>query len=96
MTTIATPSIENVRVRITETTGQVLDSTVELAIVPRKPTDADWHAAEWEGDPAAVRIARLLIGPGKLELTAGYYRVWYRLTDTPEVPVRQAGGLTIT
>lgn len=96
---IASVSTEYVRVTITETGGQSIDAgSVQLALVSGNtdPADTDWHPAEWEGPAASTRTARLLIGPGQVELTPGYYRVWYQFTDTPEIPIRPAGGITIT
>lgn len=55
-----------------------------------------WTAAEWEGTAGTTRTARLLIGPSaSVELTAGSYAVWVRITDTTEAPVRNAGSITI-
>lgn len=96
---IAAPSTEYVEVSITEKNGQLIDSpTVKLALIPGTghPADADWHPAEWVGPAAATRNARLLLGPGAVQMTPGFYYVWYQFEDTPEIPIRPAGGITIT
>jgi hypothetical protein len=68
----------------------------------------DWEPADWESselawvDVGAARVqtpykARVLIGPaGDVDLGDGTFDVWVRITDQVEVPVRLAGGLTIT
>jgi hypothetical protein len=68
----------------------------------------DWWEADWETselawvDVGATRVqtpykARVLIGPaGDVDLGDGTFDVWVRITDQVEVPVRLAGGLTIT
>jgi hypothetical protein len=77
--------------------GTNLDGTepVELAVIPvstEEPADDDWHTAAWVSGEA-----RVLIGPGTaLDLANGTYRVWVRLTASPEIPVIRAGSLKIT
>ena len=67
---------------------------VEVAFKPPgvDPAGPDWHAASWETASAAY-YARLLVGPaGGLVLTVGTYKMWIRITDSPEVPVLEAPG----
>lgn len=75
--------------------------TVEMAFQAGStaPAPGDWRAASWDVDstitPARYR-AQCLVGPGgTVELAAGVYSVWVRVTDAPEIPVRRAGQLRI-
>lgn len=67
---------------------------VELAVVLKalgEPDDDDYHVAAWDGSDAV-----LLIGAGSpVELAAGEYVVWTRVTAGTERPVRRAGALTV-
>lgn len=66
----------------------------EIAIVLEdagEPADSDYHAAPWDGDDAV-----LLIGAGtSVELAAGEYVVWTRITTSTQRPVRRSGVLTV-
>lgn len=68
----------------TDETGQnaTPPTTYDLAAVPvgTRPVSGDWHPAPW------------LAGP----LTAGWYDVYLRFADTPEVPVRYVAQLRVT
>lgn len=59
---------------------------VELAVVEpgARPGDEDWIAAEWVGQAATSRTARILIDDGT---HVGLRNVYGRVTDDPEVPV---------
>lgn len=63
------------------------------------PTSGDWQTGSWETDATTTPTtyyARCLVGPGgTITLTAGTYEVWVQVTDSPEVPVLQAGPLTV-
>lgn len=57
-----------------------------------QPTSGDWKTATWETASGAgetvIYLARALVGPaGVITLTAGEYRVWVKITDSPEIPV---------
>lgn len=71
-------------------TGDVVEIAFKLPGVD--PTAPDWHAASWETAGTSY-YARLLVGPaGGLVLTVGTYKMWIRITDSPEVPVLEAPG----
>lgn len=61
---------------VTDETGTPVTppTSYDLAAVPQgtRPTSGDWHAAPW------------LAGP----MTAGWYDLYLRFTDTPEQPTR--------
>jgi hypothetical protein len=62
------------------------------------PTSGQWVAGSWAytNNPLYPYVARCLIGPsGTTALTNGNYVVWLKVTDSPEIPVRIAGELSI-
>jgi hypothetical protein len=72
--------------------------TAEIAFVGPgvTPAPGDWHAGTWETAGTGVYYARLLVGPvGGLVLATGAYTMWIRITDNPEVPALEAGGLRV-
>lgn len=80
-------------VPVNPTTGAVAlafkaDGTVPLV--------GDFVAATWVTTPSGY-TARILIGTGgDVVLAAGHYRVWLKVTDTPEIPVLPIDTLTVT
>jgi hypothetical protein len=52
-----------------------------------------WETAGWIGSVGVSRTARLLLDTGDYEEDT--YPVWVRLSDTPEVPIVDAGALTV-
>lgn len=91
-------SVEYARVRITA--DVTLNSqTVALAFLTSstaEPAGGDWQTATWLGAADTTRYAGVLVGPGNLVLAEGVYWVWWKVTDTPEVPARRGGRITIT
>lgn len=98
-------SLEYVRVPVRGTAaGAVVDptgSTVALAFIrgAAAPSSGDWKSATWDTDIGTVPTtyrAQCLVGPGgAVTLAAGTYRVWVRVTDSAETPVKAAGHLTV-
>jgi hypothetical protein len=95
-------STENVHVPVTTTVnGAPSDPTVDTVqmafMVTGDPADSDWHPATWE-TVGNTHNAICLIGPaaGGIPLAPGTYTVYIKVTDNPEIPVKQAGYLTIT
>lgn len=72
---------------------------VQMAFVApgTNPGVGDWQAAIWDTATAnGVYTALCLIGPGgTITLPAGVYSVWVKITDSPEIPVRQAFQIQI-
>lgn len=61
------------------------------------PGALDWKSASWE-TKGSTYFARCLVGPGvgaALDLVAGTYRMWIKITDNPEIPVLEAGNLRV-
>lgn len=64
-----------------------------------RPQSTDWKTASW--NTAALvgpnnYLARCLVGPGgTVQLAAGQYKIWVKITDNPEIPQIPAGQLTI-
>lgn len=74
--------------------------TVDVAFLTKAEDAPDdktsWSTAAWEGDAGKQRTWRLLIGPGTNNpLGPGTYKVWSRVKDSPEKPVRLHGSLKI-
>lgn len=54
---------------------------------------ATWQAATWQGSAGTSRTASLLLDG---TLPVGRYRVLVQITDSPEIPIIDAGYLAIT
>jgi hypothetical protein len=79
------------------------NDVVEFAFtaVSTAPAPSDWKPGSWDGTqprtPGGAYIAHCLVGPGgTIQLPAGRYTMWVRVTDNPEVPVIPFGQLVIT
>lgn len=66
------------------------------------PVPSDWVAGSWAGTVNGAYWASCLVGPasgganGGTALAIGTYVIWTKVIDSPEVPVEEAGLLTIT
>lgn len=73
---------------------------VEFAFTAQGAKPTTWYTGSWDTTPipgTSSYNARCLIGPGgTTTLTVGKWVVWLRITDSPEVPVRKTGLLTVT
>ena len=94
MLSIPSTSVQYVHVPITGTDldgGEPVAMAV-IATTAEEPATGDWKTANWDAGSA-----RILIGPGTdLQLADGIYRVWVRVTASPEIPVIRSGLLRIT
>ncbi len=95
-------SLEYVRVLVSASIdGATVDPTndaVRFAFKTggQQPSSGDFLAGSWEVI-GGVPYARILVGPGgTIQLAAGRYDVYLKITDNPEVPVRLAGPLTVS
>jgi hypothetical protein len=91
-------SVEYARVRIIANVD-LGSQLVEIAFVGSRttePVSGDWVTASWLGSTGTTREAGVLVGPGAHVLAEGTWYLWFRLTDSPEVPARYAGTLRIT
>ena len=64
------------------------------------PSSGDWIPASWETvtiSNVTTYYTAVLVGPqnGAKVLAAGEWRVWVKITDNPEIPVRYAGILRV-
>lgn len=95
-------SLEDVFVPVSFVLNPV-DPTADVVYMAFIPTDqvepepADWNAAAWDTSGAGLLeqfYVRCLVGPGgTVELDPGQYQVFVKITDSPEVPVKQAATL---
>lgn len=84
-------SVEYVRAVVT-VDGVEVTAGVSVAITAATARPSSWTAAVVVDGHAAV-----LVGPGTGNaLAPGTYRVWAKVTDSPEVPVVDCGLVTIT
>jgi hypothetical protein len=79
--------------------GQAYDptsDTVSLAFVPLGFGEpSSWNAGIWSASPNGTPFyAQYLVGASSLAV--GTYAIWVKITDSPTVPVRIGGTLTIT
>lgn len=75
--------------------------TVQMAfILGGVPDTDDWNTASWASTStiSGYYIAQCLVGPanGGVPLAIASYLTWLKVTDSPEIPVINAGTLTIT
>ncbi|MDX3245843.1 hypothetical protein [Streptomyces sp. ME18-1-4] len=107
MITQSALSREYVAVAITATvagtpvnpTGDVVEFAFTMGTA--QPATGDWKTGSWDGTqprtPGNAYIAHCLVGPGgTVELAAGRYTMWVRITDNPEIPVIPFGLIHIT
>ena len=91
-------STEHLMTPVTATSGNPAAYPVQVAIVTAtdRPTDADWHNATWTTTSDGT-FATLLVGPeGIVNPGPGSFRVWVRITATPELPVIPSARFEIT
>lgn len=93
---VSTLSRQYIAVPVTnllDLTADPTADTVEMAFKqgPAVPASGDWKAASW-GTFGGQHVALCLIGPsgGEVELAAGTWWPWVKLTDAPEAPVLRA------
>jgi hypothetical protein len=67
------------------------------------PVSGDFKTASWDTDATTdpdTYIARCLVsgvgGGGAAELAAGSYWCWFKMTASPEIPVRKFAKLVVT
>ncbi len=84
--------------------GLVIDPTgdvVQMAFLTPgvTPQAGDWKTAGWEVNTVTnphTYSAKCLIGPnGVIQLAAGAWDVWVKITDNPEVPAKKSGQLRV-
>lgn len=76
-------------------TGDVVEAAFVAPGVT--PGALDWKLGSWETLNSTYR-ARCLVGPGVgavINLAAGTYVMWLRITDNPEIPVLEAGNVRV-
>lgn len=95
-------SLEYVRAHVrARLDGAVVDPTADVVAfaflidADAEPGALDWVAGSWETDQSKY-YARCLVGPGFKVLADGDWYVWLKITDTPEIPVRRIGKVSIS
>jgi hypothetical protein len=99
---IASSSTEYVNVPVSATmAGTPYNPTgdlVYMAFVAGSAQPSTFYEGNWVTTVQGTYIARCLVGPANsgTVLAPGLYVVWVKITDSPEVPIRQAGTLQIS
>jgi hypothetical protein len=89
---------EYVKVRVTADID-LSSGTVEIGIGP--PLDSPtWQSAVWVGAPLSTpdgyeHTIRTSLVWDTTSVQTGYWEIWGRVTDTPEIIVRRAGMLRV-
>jgi hypothetical protein len=81
-------------------TAHVYDPTADVVEAAFKtpgvnPGAPDWKTASWVTPSTGRFFALCLVGPGAgavINLAAGTYKMWLRITDNPEIPVLPVDG----
>lgn len=103
-TTVSSLSTEYVQVPIQAVVnGAPYDPTgdpVFMAFVPVGISNypVSWFGGSWSTTVQGNFLAQCLVGPGAggVVLAPGFYTVWVKITDSPEVPVKPVGTVQIT
>lgn len=80
-------------VTVYDPTGLPVEAAFKLPGV--NPAAPDWKTATWFTGSFGRFFALCLVGPGAgaaLNLTAGTYKMWLRITGNPEIPVLPVDG----
>lgn len=103
MLRVSAASLEYVRVRVrAKKQGVVYDPTssvVTFAFTGKSglAVTTEWAAGVWEADGSDY-YAMCLVGPGEaasVTLDPGTYKVWIKIVDNPEQPVKESGTLEV-
>jgi hypothetical protein len=99
--TISALSKEYIRVRVdAEKSGVIYDPTGDAVTFAFTTSNnlvgATWYGGTWE-TVGTEYFARCIVGPaGTVTLVAGNtYIVWVKITDSPEIPIKNAGTLQV-
>ena len=67
-----------------------------MAASNTNPAGGDWKIGGWDTTAIGTYVATCLVGPGGAATPApGSWYVWVRITDNPEIIVREVGELTV-
>jgi hypothetical protein len=95
-------SIDYIGGTVTDSNGNPLAMTVDIAVTPAWDTDAThtWLPASWIGAAGATRQCQTVNPVNTAALTGGSdgarYGVYVRLTNTPALPIIQVGWIVLT
>ena len=102
MASLSALSLEYLRYQVTANVLGVpytpTADTVQFAFPATGVAPSSWFSGSWETVGGSTYFARCLVGPsgGVVTLAAGNYDVYIKITDSPEVPVRKVGTLTVS
>lgn len=86
-------TIEYILAPVTGAASDITAMVVQVGFMPAgtKPEDVVWESAAWDTD-APTTIRWLYDGTSM----PGEYHLWSRITDLPEIPVRDHGTVVLT
>lgn len=94
-------SVEYVRAEVTAVEDPTTASVSFAFTTAGAPSEESWSPGEWEGESVFSggyhrAVARILVGPGFLELPEGSVSVWVRTSAAPENVVKVAGTVRVS
>ncbi len=94
---ISSASLQYVRVSITEASGaDPTADTVAMAFPVLEGEPTTFYGGNWV-TLAGIHYAQCLVGPGgTVTLAPGFYNVFVKVSDNPEIPVLFSGLLEVT
>ncbi len=94
---ISSQSRQYVRVPISDANGHDPTSDMVAMAFPTPGMEPSIYISGDWATLAGIYYARCLVGPGgAVQLDPGFYEVFVKITDNPEIPVLNAGLLEVT
>jgi hypothetical protein len=94
--TISSASKQYIQVPIAPPSGDPTSDAVSMAFSAIDTEPITFYSGNWV-TKNGLFYARTLVGPGSAAvLSPGYYEVYVKITDNPEVPVILSGLLEVT
>lgn len=100
---ISSLSLEQVRFPVSaDSAGAIYNPTadpVAMAFMTSpntNPATGDWKTGGWDTTAIGTYVATCLVGAGgAATLAPGTYYCWVRITDNPEIVIREVGTLVV-
>lgn len=100
---VSSLSLEQVRFPVSaDSAGAVYNPTADAVAVAfmtgpnQNPAAGDWKVGGWDTTVIGTYVATCLVGTGGAAVLApGSYFAWIRITDNPEIVVREVGELVV-
>lgn len=100
MLELPSTSLTYIKSKITASADPTADTVTVAFVTSGLPGALDWKTGSWQTVTAngiTSYYARCLVGPaGAFVPAAGLYRMYVKITDSPEVPVLACGTVQFT